>query len=154
MTFRWFTRGWKIWPFHEWDKSREGSQRHRDLCFHSCPLRTGHCLCSGWPCCSKCVISPSCRLMSASNICVRLSPSKWEVGGARERDARSARKTTLSKEGFKDYQLRLLGNLQSCILSTSKSRCALEYCKWESEGCGGGGAVWGGICGGWGSWFL
>lgn len=49
-----------------------------------------------------------------------------------ERDA--AQKTTLSKEGFKDYQLRLLGNLRSCILSTSKSRCVLEYCKWESQG--------------------
>lgn len=52
----------------------------------------------------------------------------------RERDAEGAQKTTLSKEGFKDYQLRLLGNLRSCILSTSKGRCVLEYCKWESEG--------------------
>lgn len=69
--------------------------------------------------------------------------------GARERDAWGARKTTLSKEGFKDYQLRLLGNLQSCILSTSKSCCTLKYCKWESEGCGGGGGgMWGWICGG------
>lgn len=47
---------------------------------------------------------------------------------------REHKKTTLSKEGFKDYQLRLLGNLRSCILLTSKSRCVLEYCKWESEG--------------------
>lgn len=66
-----------------------------------------------------------------------------EGGGERARE-RDARKTTLSKEGFKDYQLRLLGNLQSCILSTSKSRCALEYCKWESEG------VWWWAAGVWG----
>lgn len=52
----------------------------------------------------------------------------------RERDAGGAQKTTLSKEGFKDYQLRLPGNLWSCILSTSKGHCVLEYCKWESEG--------------------
>lgn len=60
----------------------------------------------------------------------------------RERDAEGAQKTTLSKEGFKDYQLRLLGNLRSCILSTSKGRCVLEYCKWESEGWVGGGEGW------------
>lgn len=29
----------------------------------------------------------------------------------KERDALGAQKTTLSKEGFKEYQLRLLGNL-------------------------------------------
>lgn len=54
----------------------------------------------------------------------------------KKRDALGAQKTTLSKEGFKDYQLRLLGNLRSCILSTSKGRCVLEYCKWEWSGVG------------------
>lgn len=62
---------------------------------------------------------------------------KKEKARERERDAGGAQKTTLSKEGFKDYQLRLLGNLRSCILSTSKGRCVLEYCKWESEKGGG-----------------
>lgn len=85
-----------------------------------------------------CVISFLYRLMSASNICVQREwgKSKWET--ERERCTGST-KTTLSKEGFKDYQLRLLGNLRSCILSTSKSRCMLECCKWESVGWDGGG---------------
>lgn len=61
----------------------------------------------------------------------------------RESDA-AHEKTTLSNEGFKDYQPRLLGNLQSCILSTSKGRCVLEYCKWESEQRGFGEGWWGG----------
>lgn len=55
----------------------------------------------------------------------------------REMQGEHKKKTTLSKEGFKDYQLRLLGNLRSCILPTSKGRCVLEYCKWESERGGG-----------------
>lgn len=83
------------------------------------------------------VISPWCRLIFARYIVYgkkEKASERW-----RERDAGGAQKTTLSKEGFKDYQLRLLGNLRSCILSTSKSRCVLEYCKWESEGGWGGG---------------
>lgn len=84
-----------------------------------------------------CVISPLCRLIFASDVCVRKEGGKasWK---RRERDAEGAQKATLSKEGFKDYQLRLLGNLRSCILSTSKGRSVLEYCKWESEGVEGG----------------
>lgn len=41
-------------------------------------------------------------------------------GETEEERCLGSQKTTLSKEGFKDYQLRLLGNLRSCILSTSK----------------------------------
>lgn len=75
-------------------------------------------------------------------LCVERRKSKWEIEG--ERDAGGAQKTTLSKEGFKDYQLRLLGNLRSCILSTSKGRCVLEYCKWERGEGGGEAGEWGG----------
>lgn len=83
-----------------------------------CPLAAGR------------FFSPLCSLFSLSACGKEAMDAEWWKEGEKERAYcraclhirahASKRKTTLSKEGFKDYQLRLLGNLPSCILPTSK----------------------------------
>lgn len=63
----------------------------------------------------------------------------WKEGERETEEERclGSQKTTLSKEGFKDYQLRLLGNLRSCILSTSKRPLCAGILQVGVKGVGG-----------------
>lgn len=111
---------------------------------------------SGYPAYASPILSTCCKLplaaCLASTVFVRGREARdaegRKEGGKEHAYARasiecartSERKTTLSKEGFKDYQLRLLGNLPSCILPTSKRPlCAGKLQVGECGVC----------CGGW-----
>lgn len=124
-----------IWLFHTRDKSREEGRKRQDLCFDSCPFHTGHCYCSAWLCCSKCVISALCRLMSASNIHMWGSESKW--ASERWRDAR--------KQRYQRRASKTISGVSWVICNPAFFRLQRAAARWNTAS----GRVRGVVVGGW-----